>query len=42
MKILFGWWFAIPLWRRILAALVIGVVKTFVVPKCLVVMNHRK
>ena len=31
MKILFGWWFAIPLWRRILAALVIGVVTGFLV-----------
>lgn len=31
MKFLFGWWFAIPLWRRILAALVIGVVTGFLV-----------
>lgn len=26
MKLLFGWWFAIPLWQRILAALVLGAV----------------
>lgn len=31
MKFLFGWWFAIPLWQRILVALVLGGVTGFFV-----------